>query len=164
MKRVMEVLGNTGAVLTLVAAVLTPFLLYELFAKGVAATGVRIDPMYSGGDTSHVIERGTYRIIVNRPVPRRAPLQRVDSFVQLTWTPAARLPDVVNDEVDLDRDGKPDLAARFEVPKELGKELRVDVAALSGLVKPMANVSTDSFSALIVRVRDGIVVRIPLQR
>ena len=163
MRRVTSILGYTGAVLTVACAVLVP-VLFGVFEKGVAATGVRIDPVYAGGETSHVLRRNGYQIVVNHPVTRRSPLQRVDPFVQLTWKPATALPARVSDAVDLDGDGSPDVEVSFDARRADGSKLWVDARPVTGLVRPLQHCSVESFSALIVPVREGIVVRLPLAR
>ena len=163
MKPLSPILGYAAAALTIAAAVLTPFLLIDVFTRGVAATGVRIDPAYAGGEPLRIIDRGAYRVVVHRPVLRRSPLERTGSFVQLTWTPAAGLPAHVSDEIDLEGDGRPDLRAVFDLPRDPAAELRVDVAPLGPRVMPMAGVGKQSFSCLIARVADSVVVRVPLR-
>ena len=157
MKKLRSILGNSGAALTLALAALTPFLLYGWFQSVIAGAHLRIDPTYSGGEISHVIERSGYRIVVNRPVPRRSPFQRIGPFVQITWTPAASLPANLSDEVDLDGDGVPDVRVAIDT-----RNLVVDVTPLGSRYRPMHSRGVTSFSALIARVKDGIVVRIPL--
>ena len=134
-KRLRSILGNIGAAITLALAALTPFLLYGWFQNVIGAAHLRIDPTYSGGEVSHVIERADYRIVVNRPVPRRSPLQRVD----------------------LDGDGVPDVRVAIE-----SRNLVVDVAPLGARYRPMHSRGVTSFSALVARVKDALVVRIPL--
>jgi hypothetical protein len=164
MRRLPSILGNTGAILTLVCAVLTPFVLYDVLQKGVAAIGLRVDPEYSGGETSHVVRRNGYRIVVNRPVRRRSPWQRIEPFVQLTWTPASGLPAHVSDAVDLDGDGSLDVEVSFDAPRAGQTALSVDATPVTDLVMPLYRCSTHSFSALIAPVKEGIVVRLPLAR
>jgi hypothetical protein len=164
MRRLTSILGHTGAVLTIVCAVLTPFLLAGFFQKMVARTGVRVDDSFTGGRESHAIQRDCYRIVVNHPVPRRSPLQRTEAFVQLAWTPAAALPAHVSDAVDLNGDGTPDVVVSFDASRSRSAALSVDAQPLTGMVRPLRHCSQDSFSALIVRVKDGIVVRLPLVR
>jgi len=157
MKRLRSMLGTAGAVVTLALAALTPFLLMGWFQSAIGGWHLRIDPQYSGGEVSHVIQREGYRIVVNRPVPRRSPLQRVDPFVQITWTPANRLPVRVWEEVDVDGDGTPDVLVSFDSQK-----LVVDVTPLNARYRAMHSQGVTSFSALIARVKGGITVRIPL--
>src|SRR5512146_2534464 len=123
MRKLKSALGYTAAVLTLIAAVLIPFLLMDVFTRGVAATRLRIDPAYSGGEASHTLNRGAYRIVVNRPVRKTAPLQRLQPFVQLTWKPASALPQNVSDAVDIDGDGTPDAAVKFALKPPLRAEV-----------------------------------------
>ena len=51
-----------------------------------------MDPWYRGGDPLRTIDKGGYRVVVHQPVRRRWPLERWDSFVQLTWRPVCALP------------------------------------------------------------------------
>ncbi|MBI5534778.1 MAG: hypothetical protein HY898_18780 [Deltaproteobacteria bacterium] len=163
MSRLYSILGYVGAVLSVVAMLLTPFVLMRLFSRAVAATGIQPDPIYSGGDLAARLPRNGYVIEVNHPVVPKAPLSPVSKFVQLTWTPAAALPGRVQDEVDIDQDGRPDLIARFDVPQDGKTELRVDVEPIgSSRARPLHNATRDSMDALITRVRGGIVVRVPL--
>ena len=164
MPRPATVLGYTGAALTVLAAMVAPFLLFDLFTRGVAATGVRVDPVYSGGAPAREILRGGYRIVVNQPVVPRAPWSRTGAFVQVAWTPASALPRHVEDAVDLDGDGRPDLTACFDVPADPAAPLFLDVTPADGRVLPLRRVSRGSFSGLIARVGDRIVARIPLTR
>jgi hypothetical protein len=163
MNRLKVILGYSAAGLTVLASVLTPFLLMNLFSRGVGATGVRIDPVYSGGDKAYTIARPGYQIVVNRPVLETGLLRRNKPFVQLTWKPAAALPVRVSEEIDLDGDSKPDVAVTFDVPKFPQAELRVDGKPLTPLALPMVNVGKDSFSSVIVRVGETIVVRVPIR-
>ena len=162
MSRLKAVLGYAGAILTSVAMLVGPFVLFPVFTRAVAATGVQVDPVYGGGQTARVIARDGYRIVVNHPVHSRALLARPAPFVQLAWTPAGALPARVADEVDLDGDGRADLTARFDVPADTTAALFVDVTPAGGMVLPLHHVSRAAFSALIARVGNRIVVRVPL--
>ncbi len=163
MSRIRPVLGYTGAALTLLAALLTPFLLYGWFQNVIGGAGLRIHPIYSGGEVSHVLKRGGYSILVNRPVLRHTPLERFDSFVQIAWTPASGLPERVADEVDLDGDGNPDVLVQFDVPKDPSLDLVADVTPRGGHVRPLHAKGAASLFALIARVKDTIVVRVPVK-
>jgi hypothetical protein len=160
--RLTSVLGYTGAALTILAAIAGPFVLYGAFTQGIAATGVRIDPVYSGGAPAREIARPGYRIVVYRPVVPSAPLSPTHAFVQLAWTPAGALPRHVEDAVDLDGDGRVDLVARFDVPSDAAAPLFLDVMPAGGRVLPVRHASRGSFTAMIARVGDRIVARIPL--
>jgi hypothetical protein len=154
-------LGYTGAGLTVFAAVLAPFLLYGLFTKGFSSLGLHIDEMYTGGPTVRTVQAAGYAIVIHRPVSPHM-LQREKSFVQLDWKPVSALPPHVSDLVDIDGDGKPDVHVSFDVPKDPKARLHVDVESLNPRYEAMRNVSKEKFSALIVRVNDAVLVRVPL--
>lgn len=154
-------LGYTAAGMTVVVAVLVPFLLIGLFAKGFANLGLHVDEMYSGGPTATTIQAQGYVIEVHRAVYPHM-LQTEKPFVQIDWKPAAALPAHVTDTVDIDGDGQPDIRVSFEVPKDPKVPLRVNVDSLNPRYQAMRNVGKQKFSELIVRVDDTILVRVPL--
>jgi hypothetical protein len=154
-------LGYSAAGLTVFAAVLAPFLLYSLFTKGFSSLGLHVDEMYSGGPKVRTVQAAGYTIDVHRPVSPHM-LQREKPFVQLDWKPASALPVHVSDTVDIDGDGKPDVHVRFDVPRDPKTPLRVDVEPLNHRYEAMHNVGKQKFSALIVRLDDAVLVRIPL--
>ncbi len=158
MKKLRSVLGNALAWVTLTLAVLTPFLLLGWFERAVASAGLRIDPEYSGGEIARVVERNGYRIEIYRPLPRRSPFQKIDPFIQMIWRPADRLPARISDEVDVDGDGVPDLLVTFD-----SKTLAGAVTPRSSRFRAMRGAGVISFSELIARVNDGIVVRTRLR-
>jgi hypothetical protein len=157
-----SILGYAGAGLTIVAAALIPFLLIGLFTRGVAAGGLHVDEFYSGGAVVRTVDRGAYKIEVHQLVRPRA-WQRGVPYMELAWTPASALPARISDEVDIDNDGRPDLRATFTVPQDKRALLQVDVEPLRPGVEPMHGVGRESFSRLIARVKDRIVVRVPVK-
>jgi hypothetical protein len=164
MHRLKSVLGYTGAILTVVAMLVMPFVLFPVFQNGVAASGVEVDAVYTGGPVERVVAKDGYRITVHRPVRSRALLARPAAFVQLDWAPASALPPHLADEVDLDGDGRADLTVCFEVPADTAAALFVDATPAGAMVRPLRRASRDSFSGLIARVGDRIVVRVPLAK
>ena len=154
-------LGYTAAGLTVLVAVLTPFLLYGVFTKGFAALGLHVDEMYSGGPKVRTVKTAAYSIDIHRPVFPHM-LQTENPFVQLDWRPVSALPGHVSDVVDVDGDGQPDVRVSFDVPKDAKTPLRVNVEALNPHYEAMRNVGKERFSKLIVRVDDAILVRVPI--
>ena len=161
MKTMAAKLGYTAAGLTVLAAALVPFVLYGVFTKGFSSLGLRVDEMYSGGPKVRAIQAAGYTIEIHRKVSPHM-LQREKSFVQLDWKPASALPSHVSDAVDIDGDGKPDLRADFDVPKDPKAQLHVDVEAFNPHYETMRNVKKERFSALIVRADDAVLVRVPV--
>jgi hypothetical protein len=158
--RLRATLGYTAAAATVLAALLTPFLLYGLFTDGFVSLGLHVDEMYSGGPKVRVVQKGAYSIAIHRPVYPHL-LQSEKPFVQLDWTPVGALPAHVSDAVDMDGDGQPDIRVTFDVPKDARTPLRVDVEPLNPRYQAMRNVGKEKFSRLIVRVDNTILVRVP---
>jgi hypothetical protein len=156
-------LGYTAAGLTVLASLLTPFLLMGLFAKGIVALGLHVDEMYSGGPKVRTFEHGAYSIAVHRPVYPHI-LQTEKPFVQLDWSPVNALPAHVSDVVDVDGDAQPDIRVSFDVPRDPKAPLRVDVEPLGQNYEAMQNAGKERYSRLIVRVDNSILVRVPLAR
>ena len=52
------ILGYTAAAATVLAALLTPFLLMGVFSNGFAALGLHVDEVYSGGPKARTISMG----------------------------------------------------------------------------------------------------------
>lgn len=161
MKRLKAKLGYTAAALTVAAALLVPFLLTGTFARVFAGLGLHVDEVYSGGPKVRTIQRSGYTIDVHRPVSPHF-LQTEDPFVQLDWSPAGALPLQVRDEVDLDGDGRPDLRVSFDLPRDRQAALRADVESLNPRYQSQRGLGRQKFSALIVRVDDAILLRVPM--
>jgi hypothetical protein len=155
------ILGYTAAGATVLAALLTPFLLMGFFIHGLAALPLHLDEVYSGGDKARTVQMGAYSIDIHRPV-RPHFLQSEKPFVQLDWTPACALPPHVSDMVDIDGRGQPDVLVSFDVPSDPKAPLRVNVEPLIPRYQAMHSVGKDRFSRLIVRVDNAILVRVPL--
>jgi hypothetical protein len=153
--------GYTAAALTMVAALLVPFVLYGSIAKGVAALGLHVDEIYSGGPTVRTIQQGAYAIDVHREVTPHM-LQSETPFVQLDWKPVSALPAQVSDIVDVDGDGRPDLRVNFAAPQDPKTILHADVESMNPRYESIKNAEKAKYSELIVRVDDAILVRVPL--
>ena len=163
MKRLTTLLGYTVAALTIAVAGVGPLFWFGFFARVAARTSLRIDPTYSGGEPARTIARDTYQIVIYKPVLKRTPLSATGSFVQIVWKPVSALPATVSEPLDLDGDGQPDCVVSFQAARDPRAKLRVTVKPLNALVQPMNEVGKDSFSSLIARVNDSIVVRVPLR-
>jgi hypothetical protein len=154
------------AVLTIAVAVVVPFFWFGFFERLAASSGLRIDPVYTGGEPAQVLhrkgDRGTYDIVVYRPVPRRAPLASGGEFLQVVWKPVSALPTTVREQIDFDPGGRPGFIAAFDCPRDVHAALRLDVTPLSPRVQALKSVGRDGYTRLIARVNDTIVIRVPL--
>ncbi len=156
-------LGYAAAALTVLAALLVPFFLTGTFTRAFASLGLHIDEMYTGGPKVHTMQRAGYSIDVHRPVFPHM-LQQEKPFVQLDWRPVSALPPHVSDAVDVDGDGQADVRVGFDVPQDPKAPLHANVEALDPHYEAAHDLGKQKFSALIVRVDDAIVVRVPLAR
>jgi len=160
--RWLTVLAYMGAAISLIVAASTPFVLLGAFANAVATTGVHVDAVYSGGAIARTVIRDGYQIDVNHPVHPHA-LQDVDPFVQIAFRPASSLPRHVKDEVDLDGDGQADVRVSFTVPSDPNARLAGEVIALNAKYRSFRTPGSEpSFSELIARSGDTVLVRVPL--
>jgi len=124
-------LGYTAAGVTLLMALLVPFILWGTFTKAFAGLGLHVDEVYSGGPEVRTIQLAGYSIDVHRPVFPHM-MQSEKPFVQLDWRPANALPEHISDLVDVDGDGRADLRVEFDVPRDAKAPLRVNVDASFG--------------------------------
>jgi hypothetical protein len=161
--RILSILAYTGAALTLVVAACVPFVLMGVFSNAVARAGLHIDAAYSGGTVAGVVDRGAYKILVYQPVEPRL-LERIQPFVQIVFAPADALPSHVRDEVDLDGDGRPDVFVSFDLPADPNTPLRGDVTALNSKYISLTGVGGESFSRMVVRTGNQVVVRVPMNK
>jgi hypothetical protein len=78
--------------------------------------------------------------------------------------PVSALPPSVNEQIDLDGDGQPDVRVSFAVPADPRAHLHGKVVALNAQFRSLSDVSGDSFSRLLVRTGDEIILRVPLNQ
>jgi hypothetical protein len=167
MQRFKSILGYSAAVLTIAVAVIGPLFWFGFFERLAASSGLRIDPIYTGGEPAQVLhrtsDRGSYDIVVYRPVARRAPLAAGGEFVQVVWKPVSALPQNVRKQIDFDPGGRPGFVAAFDLPRDERAPLSLDVTPLSPHVQALKSVGRDGMTRLIARVNDTIVIRVPLR-
>lgn len=90
-------------------------------------------------------------------------LERVEPFVQIVFEPADALPAHVSEDIDLDGDGRPDVRVSFAMLADANAKMHGDVTALNGGYFSLSNVSDESFSRMVVRTGNKIVVRVPVR-
>ena len=132
-----------------------------IFTNGVAALGLHVDEMYSGGPKVRTVQMGAYSIDIHRAVYPHL-LQSEKPFVQLDWSPVSALPEHVSDAGGRGRRWAADIRVSFDVPRDPKAPLRVNVEPLNARYQAMRNAGKEKFSRLIVRVDNAILVRVPL--
>jgi len=109
-------LGFTWAALCIVI-VLGTFIGMPFWSKGLAdVTGIKVSPWYVGGEVSRTIDHEGYQTLLRRPVFEGLVGERAEGFVQIDWVPKEGrvLPAVIDEELDLNGDGSPDMALRLD--------------------------------------------------
>jgi hypothetical protein len=69
---------------------------------------MKINPNYSGGDVAFSDTVPGYRLDIRKPVFDGLLGERKKGFVQLDWR--GKIPEIISDTIDFDRDGKSDFA------------------------------------------------------
>lgn len=159
--KIRKILGYSAAALTLVIAVLVPFVLINFLSHGVEAAGLHVDEGFVGGPVVRTIAKPGYVIQVHREFHPRW-LQRTEPFVQLSWEPRQSLPAQISDDVDIDGDGKPDVRVSFATPAKDGNT-KVNVESLNPKYVALHGVGQQSFSRLIAVIHNKVVVRMPVR-
>jgi hypothetical protein len=160
--RLLAVLAYLGAAVALLVAACTPFVLIGAFTNAVARTGVHVDAVYTGGTIARTVFRDGYQIDIYRPVQPHA-LQKLDPFIQIAFRPTASLPRSVNEEIDLDGDGQPDVRVRFVLPKDPAARPAGEVVALNAKYRSFRMPASDlGFSELIAQSNGAVLVRVPM--
>lgn len=142
MQKLKAILGYGWAAL-MIPLVLGTFIGMNNWATTlVRATGVTINPRYNGGEVVATVDHGAYQAKMHRAVFDGLLSDREDGFIQVDWAPTAKdghLPDVIEEPVDFDRDGRTDFTVRLDT-----KNNQATVADTSGKVVGMGGVSLDS--------------------
>jgi len=103
-------MGYTWAVAAVIIALAT-FFGHNYFSKTLAtATGVTVNPRFSGGQILKTIDHGSYKTTLHRPVFDSLIGQAKEGFIQINWEPAAGLPPLIREGFDNNQDGKEDFA------------------------------------------------------
>ena len=163
-------LGYVTVSLVLAALVTTPFVLLPRFSKLIAGLGIRVHPQIVGGPVVRTLERGTYRVAISAPVGAIGPLEHYPRFVQVSWSPLDALPDRIDEQLDLDGDGRPEVGITFAVPKDPATPLEGEVNVLDPSRVEATTFLTRrggfiyDLSALFVRLEDRVVARFPVKK
>jgi len=165
MKRIIHFLAYTAAVLTILFSIALPFKILPVFVTAVRAMNLRIAPWFSGGEAAFVIDRGPYKIKVNRPVYPALVGEGSKGFIQLSFTPRAGLPPQIEDSIDLNRDGTVDCDISISNVANPSADARMTVTPKSAWVLPVRNSKTTSLDeVLIEKGKDAVYVRIPVRK
>jgi hypothetical protein len=97
MKKIKSFMGYIWAAAVIIIALAT-FLGQSYLSRTLAsATGVTVNPLYSGGEIIKTVDHGKYKTAVHRPVFDSLIGQTKEGFIQINWEPAASLPQIISE-------------------------------------------------------------------
>ncbi|HNS15153.1 MAG TPA: hypothetical protein PKM08_07460 [Syntrophorhabdaceae bacterium] len=150
MPKIRSILGYMWAGAAIIVVFAT-FLGSSIFGRAlVAASGVKISPLYSGGEVVRSVDHGSYKALIHRPVFDALIGERSEGFIQLNWEPLAGLPPVIEESVDYNGDGKEDFSVRIDT--KTGK------TTLTRINPQVASIEES------VKLDDGWVARVQLKK
>ncbi|EKD69253.1 MAG: hypothetical protein ACD_47C00193G0005 [uncultured bacterium] len=150
MTKIKTVLGFIWAV-AVVILIPAGFMSSESLAKKmVHASGMKISPMYTGGEVAKTIENKDYTTIIHKPVFACLIGESQKGFVQVVWRAKGALPAMIEEKIDIDGDEKPDFTLKF------------DTAAKTASFDPQNGVATKIIK--IYNLKAGAAVRVGLKK
>ena len=97
-----------------VPIVLAAFMGMETWSKRlVAVTGLTVSPWCTGGEVLRTVDHGPYQTSIHRPVFDGLISECSVGFVQVEWGPPDRLPERIEEDIDLDGDGRPEFRVQL---------------------------------------------------
>lgn len=150
MSKIRSVAGYMWAIAAIII-VLATFFGNGFFSRIlVAASGVKISPLYSGGEVARSVDHGSYRALVHRPVFDALIGEKSEGFIQINWEPLSGLPPVIEEPVDYNGDGKEDFSIRIDT-----KTGEASLTRINPQVKSIGET---------VKLDNGWVVRVQLKK
>lgn len=148
MKTLKSILGYLWAA-PAVLIVLAAFAGNGYFSRQLAAaTDIKVNPRFTGGEIVKTIDHGAYRMDLHRPVFDGLLGARSSGFIQIDWHPAAGMPQRVQEKIDYNNDGREDF--------QLVLDTRTGKAGINPY-SPTVRTTPESY-----KLKDGWAVRVPL--
>jgi hypothetical protein len=151
--------GYAAAGLVLAAMVLAPFALLSRFTGLVGNLGLRSHPKFTGGPVLRILDRGGYQVAISAPAGPVGPLEWGPRFVQVSWSPASALPGLVEEQLDLEGSGHPQVRVAFQVPADPALSLTGRMEVLDPARVAPATILSRNGPELLVRLDQRIVAR-----
>ena len=103
--------------------ILATFIGMDFWAgKLVYLTGLKVSPIYTGGEVTQTIEHEGYETLIYQPVFDGLLCEQKEGFIQIGWKPTQdRLPEFINDMIDFDKDGKNDFRIDLNTTTNTGQ-------------------------------------------
>ncbi len=122
MKRTKKYLAY-GWAMSAVPILLATFIGMNFWAeKLVGFTGLKVSPLYTGGEVAQTIQHEGYETLIHQPVFDGLLCERKNGFVQIGWKAGeGKLPELIDEAIDFDRDGKNDFRIRLNTTTNQGQ-------------------------------------------
>jgi hypothetical protein len=122
MKRIKKYLAY-GWAMAAVPILLATFMgMNGLAKKLVDFTGLKVSPLYTGGEVSQTIKHEGYETLIHQPVFSGLLCERKNGFVQIGWKAGEdKLPELIDEAIDFDGDGKNDFRIRLNTTTNTGQ-------------------------------------------
>ena len=122
MKRFRKFLAY-GWALMAVPILLATFIGMNFWAeKLVGFTGLKVSPLYTGGEVVQTIRHEGYETLIHQPVFDGLLCERKNGFVQIGWKASGdKLPELIDEAIDFDRDGKDDFRINLDTITNTGQ-------------------------------------------
>lgn len=92
-----------------VPLVLATFMGNQFFTEVlVNTTGLEVSPWIIGGELQETLPRDGYNTLIYAPVFMGLIGETNEGFIQIAWSPANNLPEIISEEFDVNKDGKVD--------------------------------------------------------
>lgn len=106
-----------------VPILLATFIGNNVWAKKlVDFTGLKVSPLYTGGEVAQTIGHEGYETLIHQPVFNGLLCERKDGFVQIGWKATRdKLPELIDEAIDFDRDGKDDFRIKLNTTTNQGQ-------------------------------------------
>lgn len=134
MSRVLSFFAYSAAVLCIFAGIAT-FVGNKFFAGKIAtATGIRISPVFSGGDVVRTLQYKGYEVNIHEAVFEGLFSPRENGFVQVDFV-GEGIPVNISQEIDYDNDGVKDFSIIYDTKTGKGSLIPFDkrVVSLGGV-------------------------------
>lgn len=80
----------------------------------VAMTGLKVSPLFTGGEPQQIIQHDGYTTIIRRPVFEGLLWPSREGFIQIDWQTAKTLPPTLTETVDYDQDAQADFKVTLD--------------------------------------------------
>jgi len=122
MKRLKKFLAYGWALMAMPILLASFMGMNSLGKKLVSFTGLKVSPLYTGGEVAQTIKHEGYETLIHQPVFDGLVCERKDGFVQIGWKATGdKLPESIDELIDFDRDGKSDFRIKLNTITNQGQ-------------------------------------------